>query len=100
MVDELVRADPRWDGQRLLVHSSIESEPWACCLTSGLVLHLMRWRDFSETRWCGCGPSGRLFIASLDGGMDGLHQICRADPHCSKEKWPAFLVPLHRCDSF
>lgn len=86
VADNLSRADLRWDGERLCAHLAFQDEPGAVSQIAGMVLHLMRWRDYSETRWCGSGPSGRLFLGALAGGMDGIHEICRADPHCSEEK--------------
>ena len=86
IADELARSDLHWDGQRLRVLASFQLEPCAFGRIAGMVLHLMRWCDFSETRWCGSGPAGRLFLAALAGGMDGIHEVCRSDPHCSREK--------------
>ena len=86
MVDKLVQSDLHWDGARLRVHSSFQGRPRAFSELCDMVLHLMRWVDFSETRWCGSGFSGRCFFASLAGGMDGLHAILLQDPHISKEK--------------
>lgn len=86
MVAQLVQADLFWDGSRLRVHSSFQTVPEAFGNICDMVLHLLRWVDFSETRWCGSGIAGRSFFAAAAGGVDGIHAILLQDPHVSKEK--------------
>ena len=45
-----------------------------------LVSGNLRWRRFSITRWCGVGPSARLFMRSLAVGVDDIWTDCRDDP--------------------
>jgi hypothetical protein len=35
---------------------------------------MMRWRDFSNTRWAGVGPSTRRIILSLAVGLEAMVQ--------------------------
>ena len=82
---QLAETDLHWDGARLRVHADFQLQQGALSRLHTMVLHLMRWMDFSDTRWIGSGSSGRLFMAALAGGMDGIHEVMRADPHCSRE---------------
>ena len=50
VADELVRTDLRWDGRRFRVHDSLADQPDGVAIIGGLVLYLMRWCKFSETR--------------------------------------------------
>ena len=47
-----VEADPLWDGANLLVNESFQRHPDHWYLLRCMVMLCLRWRDWSETRWC------------------------------------------------
>ena len=68
--------DPRWDrvAQKLWVCSAVQDSHEGVDLVHNVVLFMLRWRDFSNTRWAGVGPSTRRIILSLAVGLEAMVQ--------------------------
>ena len=74
LVDWMCVVDPRWHSERhvLIVRPCVAGLPDASAQVEKRVAFLMQWRNWSDTRWAAVGPSSRLMVASLVGGLEGL----------------------------
>ena len=80
-----IEADPRWDGQNLLVNSAFFARPDAHATMEVLMLHVLRWSDWSETRWCGVKHAARRLLRSLFCGVAQVVALVQGDRdmgHC------------------
>ena len=75
LLDLFIKVDPRWDGKMLHVRSDLleDSNPIDCVTT--VIQYCLRFVDFSETRWCKVGESGRLFTRASLVGLDQLVKL-------------------------
>ena len=80
----MLEVDLGWFNGVLYVDSAWEAEPNIIDTISGLVLYLMRWVAFSETRWAKVGMSSRLWLRSLAGGLYPLWRLVMEDAPISK----------------
>ena len=80
-LDDIVRANPRWNGQALLVSSSVLSESDPIGFVQGIILFIFKFRKFSESRWLQTGVSSRGLAASVSVGLLQVMRMVRADPH-------------------
>ena len=62
-------------GKRLL-----QADPSCVAKVYTVVLHMLRWRKFSESRWATIGPACRAVVCSLAIGLDQLITRARANP--------------------
>ena len=76
LIEWVLRVDPRWDrvAQKLWVCSAVQDSHEGVDLVHSVLLFMMRWRDFSNTRWAGVGPSTRRIILSLAVGLEAMVQ--------------------------
>lgn len=73
--DHLVALDLNWDGSRLWANCQFKNDTGIRELSVSVLTYMMKWRDYSETRWgCACS-SGRLFLRGLLAGLDGLYAL-------------------------
>ena len=72
----VLRVDPRWDrvALKLWVCSAVQDSSEGVDLVHDVLLLMLRWRDFSDTRWAGVGPSTRRLILSLAVGLEAMVQ--------------------------
>ena len=68
----VVAADLWFNNGCLYVNECVQSweDPWGTVTT--LVMYLLRWVKFIETRWCGCRISSIYLLRSYAGGAEGL----------------------------
>lgn len=83
MLPLFVELDPFWNGSNLEVAHEAEEDPEFMDKVSTLVMYGFRWVQWSTSRWCKAGRSGRFFMRSLALGIDGAVQECFQDPDCS-----------------
>lgn len=50
---------------------------------SGAILHVWRWKQFNESRWCTIGASCRALVASLAVGLEAVVDRALSDPASS-----------------
>ena len=50
LLDVFIRVNPTWDGEKLRVRASLQSEPDALDAIRVCIKHYLRFCDFSETR--------------------------------------------------
>ena len=84
LMEVFIRVNPKWDGQRLHVLSSLESAPDAIESITVCIKHCMKWCDFSETRWTKVGECGRMFLKALLVGVDRIAAIACKNSAISK----------------
>ena len=82
-VEQLTRLKLVWTGTRLQVAADhgFGDEVWG--EVSSLLLYLLKWRKFSESRWLTLGVSCSSMAASLSVGLEALVAMVRADEHSS-----------------
>lgn len=73
----------RWSGSALEVDESYASDPGLLETLSGALLHLWRFRTFSDSRWMTIGETCRALAAALLTGVDDLIAAVRAMPNVS-----------------
>ena len=88
-LDVLVELDLHWDGTHLGVHNAWEGRRDCFQVVAVCVLYLFRWVSYSETRWIKGGRSGRLWLRSLLGGVEGVFE---------RAKVRTFLVVASPCN--
>ena len=84
MLGLVVNVNPLWDGRRLRVSSALADAPDGVQRVTTVIHYMMRWVDFSETRWCKVGQSGRLYLRSLLIGIDQIVRITVRNDAISK----------------
>ena len=84
MMGLVVNVNPLWDGRRLRVSKALASIPDGVQRVTTVIHYMMRWVDFSETRWCKVGESGRLYLRSLLIGIDEMVRITVGNDAVSK----------------
>ena len=78
-IELFVEVNPRWEGGKLWANPHLQADPECWDKVSVLVMYLLKWKKFSETRWATVGSSCRAFLGSLLVGLDELVAIARAD---------------------
>ena len=84
MLDMMVKVNPYFNGQKLRVSASLESEVDAINTVVTVVRYCMHWVDFSDTRWTKVGQAGRLFMRSVLIGINEIVNMTVADDAVSK----------------
>ena len=87
LLDDYIEVTPYWDGHVLHVRASLRDLPDASERISSVMLHAMRWRPFSDSRFLGMSVEGRALMRSIAVGIDGVMKATRADPKVS-DYWP------------
>eukprot|EP00974_Lingulodinium_polyedra_P038239 3664966-Lingulodinium_polyedra.AAC.1 len=74
MLESIVAVDPRWHGKRarLLVRSCLQDSDDSIEHIESVVRYLLRWKNWSDTRWAGVGPAARLLLGSMCCGLEGI----------------------------
>lgn len=75
-----VQADPVWDGRLLLVNEEFLLRPDASRVLETMILYLLSWSDWSETRWCAVKTASRRMLRSVCCGVHRLVALVKADP--------------------
>ena len=85
ILTDLVQIDPRWDPEtgRFLVNEDIQSDPKAMQKLHTLCFFGLRWKVWSDTRWCGATVSSKLLVRSWTMGSEPLAELTLADPTVS-----------------
>ena len=68
---------------QLQVHASQASREDLTEAISGVILTLLRFKKFTDSRWTTVGDSCRSLVAALHVGLDGLVRTARKDPETS-----------------
>ena len=84
-VDVLVNYNIFWKGGKLVADARLQDADDGMEVLSAVVLHLLRWRKFTDTRFAGIGVSARFLVSSLAGGLDGVYAICQKHMTCGKD---------------
>ena len=83
MLPTFAEVHPVWEGDRLMIGSSLVENHNATALVSDVILYLFRWRKFTESRFTSLGVACRSLLASLVAGLPALVQLTRDDPHAT-----------------
>ena len=67
-----------WRHGRLEVNPELCSDPYGNDKIMACWVYCMRWRHFSESRWCGIGVAARGLLRSLSIGLESLVSDTRA----------------------
>jgi hypothetical protein len=86
MLDLFVACNPWWDGEALLVDARMEHDAHAFGTLSSMLLYCLRWCQWSNSRWCRAGRSGRFLLRSLAVGTHCVAHMCLDDPECPNTK--------------
>ena len=88
LMPEVLMVNPRWlpDRQYLSVSVELEKDPRRHDAIASVIVCMLRWRSFSETRWAGVVPSARMVIASWMVGVPFLVELVYADETLSTYK--------------
>ena len=78
-IEVVVSLSPTWSEGWLYVNETDQPNESPVDHISHLFFHLMRWRQFTQSRWATTGPSCRALAASLLLGLDEL-----VHPHVSE----------------
>ena len=94
ILEECVLLDLRWDPVlcKILVNSDLQNEPNIWQRMRAVCFFCLRWRVFSETRWCGATPSSKMLVRSWALGSEPLALLTMTDPNVSD----AFLKGIKR----
>ena len=84
MLKLVCMVDPVWDGQSLFIADRMSVDPDGWRKTKVVLLYLLRWCDWSDTRWLKSSKSARWYMRSLFVGLDKLVALVLQDPHCYK----------------
>lgn len=97
-LDLVASLNPHWCDGQLMVSAAAQDDPLLVEHLSAVILHIWRWRKFSDTRWCGVGVSCRTLVASLVIGVDQVVAAALADPNSSNYHLHGFqrLTPVVR----
>lgn len=80
----LSRLQIRWEGGHLrLAAAMADNAKWVDEAMAAL-LHLFRFRPWSDSRWCGMGPSSKAMLGCLFCGLDDLVLMVTGCPTVSK----------------
>ena len=82
-VEVIMGLNPLWKDGWLFVNDVVEPESTSLEQVSHLIFHLMRWRQFTQSRWASLGASCRALLASLLLGLTEIVSITRDNPHVS-----------------
>jgi hypothetical protein len=74
----------RWHDGCLRVAPSWQKDPKLCELISATLLHVFRFKSFTESRWVSMGPACRTLCASLALGLESLVQHVLGQPKVSE----------------
>lgn len=74
----------RFEGGSLCLAASLADDDTAVDRATAALLHLWRFRPWSDSRWCGVGASSRALLGCLLCGMESLVSDIMKDPDLSK----------------
>ena len=83
-VEVLVSLNPLWSSGWLWVNELDDQDTPLIAQVSHLIFHMMRWRQFTESRWASLGASCRALLATLLLGLSDIVAITREDPCVSE----------------
>lgn len=75
-----ISADPFWNGDFLEVNEEFWRSPDAGKVLETLLLYVLSWNDWSETRWCVVKYASRRLLRSLACGVSRLVALVKSDP--------------------
>ena len=74
-----IAADPFWDGDILQINAEFMQRNGAVDLLTTMMLHVLTWSDWSETRWCAVKYAARRLIRSVVCGVSKLADLVKKD---------------------
>ena len=85
-LEDLMLVNPRWDQGRkkLLVNAHLEWDPLASSKVTTCIAMMMRWHNFTGSRFAGLSQACRLLLRSMLVGIDSLVAVTLADQAVSK----------------
>ena len=96
VLELIVRVNPFWDGQRLRVSASLADQPDSLNLVVTVIRYCLQQTDFSDTRWCKVGQSGRCYLRALLIGLDEIVKMTVANDAVSKWHLNGYVKRLRR----
>ena len=88
-------ADPEWDGTSLLVEASFLERPGALGMLATMLLYILQWNDWSETRWCGVKYAARKLVRSEICGVAHIVTLIQND----RDVNPSYCNGYERLDA-
>jgi hypothetical protein len=82
-VDIVSVINPFWKEGSLHVNAELQDDPEAFEKVYNLVLYMLKWQQFSESRWATVGTSCRNLVRSLCIGLEEIVSLARANPQVS-----------------
>ena len=82
-VDIVSVINPCWREGNLYVSAQLQDDPEAFDKVYNLVLYMLKWQQFSESRWATVGASCRNLVRSLCIGLEEIVALARANPEVS-----------------
>lgn len=79
LVEIVLKLRLTWGGGKLHVAKEFEDNPNIMSDVSMLVLAMMQFENFSDSRWLGAGPACRCMLRSMMVGLESLVRFVRAD---------------------
>jgi len=83
MVETLADMNPWWEGGKLWVSGALQADPDVVEKVSHALMYLIKWRKFSDSRWCTVGPCCRGLLGSLCVGLEAWVSMVRDDKNAS-----------------
>ena len=85
VAEQLAELSVRWHNGRLRVRAGSDAASQGSLVgrVAALIMAVLRFRKFAESRWCTVGDSCRSLLAAMSVGLDGLVEVVRADPRAS-----------------
>ena len=83
-VDILTRLQIRFESGALFVAEALEQDDDVIDQITACLLHLWKFRSWSESRWCGVGVSSRALMGCLMCGLEALVVDIMQEPDLSK----------------
>ena len=92
-VETIMLVNPRWCPLRgvLMVAAAVQSMAGGPKLIKDVMLYFFKWSKFTITRWASVKRSAIAWVASLQVGLDGVWDMCKADPTIQKYHLNGFL---------
>ena len=82
-LDELCDLNPHWRDGSLWVSSEVQQGREGFDRVASMMMYMLKWKQFSSTRWATVGSSCRYLMKSLCVGLDELVRLTKAGPHVS-----------------
>ena len=84
VAESLADLDLHWREGQLLVSEAHIDAGGVVERISDCLLYVLRFKKFTDSRWCTVGDSCRSLVASLCLGLQGLAKVTRSDPTASE----------------